>query len=591
MNDCRRCKACAGHGAGMLLLLACARAAATDVVVYDDALQSGWQDYSYGGGSNFASTAQAHGGSQSIAFTGGGGAGAYNAVSLYHPADYTTAAYPTLHFWVHGGSSGGQQLYLFLQDANGIVAQAPLGAYIAGGAIVAGTWKEVSVPLTGGALAYSGPYRRIDLQSDSNSAQPLLYLDDISLRAAATDAIFANGFEGTGPGVPTLVQEHDVNVLSMLSDRFTWRDSSNRPRVASLAHNDAGAGPGGTQGGELREFRYEAAGGTRVVRASGSGASGFGYVVSHPNSEAYCTPGHGDTSSLGHFRSGTWTRLFEGRHHAIFRFQSTYPRYCTTAPPAVAYDLPVAGLFTARLEARLFNALNTQTVLTVDNRKFLAGGVPNPAFEDPSKHDEMVGHLASGCEVMGTEALDQPDQELAAFVALAEQVVADVRVAGRVQIRECVEVEGCGVQLLYFAERPLGNQRSECREQLRSAFVVLGEQPPAILDRGPEFLVRVVEHVGEARQQRTVDLSHDAHQRRSGAVRGPKPASCLRVNGSVTGSIACSRASGGITKRSSNVGIDVSRKIASASSPSSLPSSSTWRTRSGLTSPTDFERM
>ena len=235
MNDCRRCKACAGHGAGMLLLLACARAAATDVVVYDDALQSGWQDYSYGGGSNFASTAQAHGGSQSIAFTGGGGAGAYNAVSLYHPADYTTAAYPTLHFWVHGGSSGGQQLYLFLQDANGIVAQAPLDAYIAGGAIVAGTWKEVTVPLTGGALAYSGPYRRIDLQSDSNSAQPLLYLDDISLRAAATDAIFANGFEGTGPGVPTLVQEHDVNVLSMPSDRFTWRDSSNRARVASLA--------------------------------------------------------------------------------------------------------------------------------------------------------------------------------------------------------------------------------------------------------------------------------------------------------------------------------------------------------------------
>ncbi|MFO1517823.1 MAG: hypothetical protein U1F22_12955 [Lysobacterales bacterium] len=375
MNDCRRCKACAGHGAGMLLLLACARAAATDVVVYDDALQSGWQDYSYGGGSNFASTAQAHGGSQSIAFTGGGGAGAYNAVSLYHPADYTTAAYPTLHFWVHGGSSGGQQLYLFLQDANGIVAQAPLGAYIAGGAIVAGTWKEVSVPLTGGALAYNGPYRRIDLQSDSNTAQPVLYLDDISLQAAAIDAIFANGFEGTGPGVPTLVQEHDVNVLSMLSDRFTWRDSSNRPRVASLAHNDAGAGPGGTQGGELREFRYETAGGTRVVRASGSGASGFGYVVSHPNSETYCTPGHGDTSSLGHFRSGTWTRLFEGRHHAIFRFQSTYPRYCTTAAPAAEYDLPVTidWVFATGRDHPLW-------ALTWD-----LSGVPVDALEDDSR--------------------------------------------------------------------------------------------------------------------------------------------------------------------------------------------------------------
>lgn len=48
----------------------------------------------------------------------------------------------------------------------------------------------------------------------------------------------------------------------------------------------------------------------------------------------------------------------------------------------LAYELPVAGLFTVRLEGRVFNVLNTQTALTVDNRKFLAGGVPNPAFEE-----------------------------------------------------------------------------------------------------------------------------------------------------------------------------------------------------------------
>jgi hypothetical protein len=107
-----------------------------------------------------------------------------------------------------------------------------------------------------------------------------------------------------------------------------------------LAHNTGQSGPGGTRGGELREFRYQTPGGTRVVRASGSAFSGFGYPVSHPASENICTGG-GDPSSLGHFFPGTITRVFAGRHHAIFRFTMAYPRYCTTALPAAQYNLPV----------------------------------------------------------------------------------------------------------------------------------------------------------------------------------------------------------------------------------------------------------
>ena len=59
------------------------------------------------------------------------------------------------------------------------------------------------MPLTGGALAYNGPYRRIDLQSDSNTAQPVLYLDDISLQAARDRRHLRQRFGGHGPGVPT----------------------------------------------------------------------------------------------------------------------------------------------------------------------------------------------------------------------------------------------------------------------------------------------------------------------------------------------------------------------------------------------------
>ena len=330
-----------------VLIAGCALAsgaAAQNVVIYDEALRNGFVgDFSYGGGYDFASTAEAHSGTLSVAFTGDD----FNAVSFTNPTQgFAVAQYPVLHFWVHGGTTGGQELALFAcPDSSGSgCANAPLDGFIAGGSIAPNQWREVTVPLTLPPLSIAGSVARFDLQNQTTPGlQPTLYIDDMSLIAAGgggPDEIFSDGFD-TPQAANLLVDEHDVNADGMISDRFTWHDVANQPRVAVLAHNDAGTGPGGTHGGELREFRYETGAGTRIVRASSSGAAGFGYVVSHPNSEDFCTAGHGDTSSLGHLWPGTWTRVFEGRHHAIFRFQTNYPRYCTTGAPAVEYDVPV----------------------------------------------------------------------------------------------------------------------------------------------------------------------------------------------------------------------------------------------------------
>jgi hypothetical protein len=146
----------------------------------------------------------------------------------------------------------------------------------------------------------------------------------------------------TGAGAqPVLGIEHDVVVDTLTSDRFTWIDRAGQPRVAVFAHNDGQTGPGGTRGGELREFRYQVGAATRIVRASGSAASGFGYVVAHAEDGQSCMIGF-DSSSFGHFTPGTFTRVFEGRHHAIFRFTQEYPRYCATgAAPEAPIPLPV----------------------------------------------------------------------------------------------------------------------------------------------------------------------------------------------------------------------------------------------------------
>lgn len=315
---------------------------AQDVVLYDDQLRNDWQNFSYGGGSNFANAAPTQAGNASIAFTGNN----FNAVSLAHETlDFTTAAYPAVRFFVHGGNAGGQQLRVFLQLNNALVANAELDTYITGGSPAANAWREVVVRFGDPPLSYSGSFDRIDVQSDQAAVQPVLYLDEFRLQAPGNSGgvLFASGFEtGIAPPPTSALQiERDVLVDGMTSDRFTWRDGANQPRVAVLAHNTGQVGPGGTRGGELRRFEYNVPGGTRVVRAASNFAAGFGYVVSHREEGTSGIPG--DDSPLGHGFTGSFTRVFEGRHHAIFRFTQLYPRYSrtTAVPPNTLYNVPV----------------------------------------------------------------------------------------------------------------------------------------------------------------------------------------------------------------------------------------------------------
>lgn len=315
--------------------------ARADLVVYDDALQNGFEDWSWGGGSNFANPAPVHGGTASIALAGNN----YNAISLAKPgAGFTTAAFPSLRLWVHGGSGGNQALTLALENtAPAAQASVALNTYIPGGGPAAGTWKQVNVPLAS-AFPSIAQFDRINIQSNAAGSQPTVYFDDIALASATLDPIFANGFEGSAPPAGNgLVQEQNVTVAGMLSDRFTWRDSLARPRVAVLAQNNGAPGPGGARGGALREFRYQTpANATRVAGVTNygnGGYAGFGYVVSHSAwAGNVCI---GNDSPLGGFIGGQFQRVFTGRHHAIFRFTQNYPRNCRESGAPQSVPLPV----------------------------------------------------------------------------------------------------------------------------------------------------------------------------------------------------------------------------------------------------------
>jgi hypothetical protein len=324
------------------LLLFAVKTQAQDLVIYDDALRANWQDFSFGGTSNFANTSPVQAGTNSISHVGSN----FSAVSVFNATAVSTLNFPRLRFYVNGGAAGGQQYSIALQLGDTLLANQSLNSYIQSGSIAANEWRLVEVVFAQAPLNFSGSFDRISVQSQANgAAQAVIYLDQLTLLSGALPQpnIFANGFEGNPPVVmPNALQvERDVTVDSMTSDRFTWRDRANQPRVAVLAHNTGQVGPGGTRGGELREFRYQVGAATRIVRASPDFASGFGYLVSHRSEGTAGIPG--DDSPLGHGFTGTFTRIFEGRHHAIFRFNLTYPQYSrtTAALPNTRYDVPV----------------------------------------------------------------------------------------------------------------------------------------------------------------------------------------------------------------------------------------------------------
>jgi hypothetical protein len=152
-------------------------AVAQNVLIYDEAPRNGFVgDYSYGGGTDLSSTAQAHRGTHSVAFIGNG----FNAVSFANPdKSFAVSQYPVLHFWIHGGTSGGQTLELFAcpDETYTGCANAPLNGFIAGGAIAANQWREVIVPLTRPPLSLGGSIGRVDFQNQTTpGAQPTLYI-------------------------------------------------------------------------------------------------------------------------------------------------------------------------------------------------------------------------------------------------------------------------------------------------------------------------------------------------------------------------------------------------------------------------------
>jgi hypothetical protein len=219
-----------------VLLLLCALGLSStkaDQIIYDDALQNGWANWSYSTTCDFNNGSPLHGGTKSLAVTI---TDAWGALSLWH-GNFDSTPYSDITFWIHGGTSGGQQLQIY-GELNGVSQPAvslPLPT--------AGTWQQVTVSLASMGVANKPNFSRFSIQDRTGAAKPTFYLDDMKLVTAVTPPAItltspADGAFYTPPATVSLAATvtangHTINKVGFYNDSTLLAEDTTSPYTAT----------------------------------------------------------------------------------------------------------------------------------------------------------------------------------------------------------------------------------------------------------------------------------------------------------------------------------------------------------------------
>ncbi len=162
---------------------------AAGLVIYDDAVRNGFEDWSWGG-HGFAQSNPVRSG-KSIYFD----ADYWNGLFLHH-TPITRSQYTNLDFYVHGGSGNNQKMDVVLYNGTTVAGRVSLARYAA---VKAGTWVRATIPLTafGNVASFDG----LAIVDMSGADQARVYFDDMLLTSS-----------GSTPPTPPPTSSADVTV-------------------------------------------------------------------------------------------------------------------------------------------------------------------------------------------------------------------------------------------------------------------------------------------------------------------------------------------------------------------------------------------
>jgi len=140
--------------------------AAEDLIIYADALQNGWGNWSWGAAIDPNNAAPVHSGEASIAVTI---TEQWGALYLGNNTPLSTSGYSGIRFWIHGGAAGGQSISFHLMDDDNRIHISPQP----------NTWQEFTIPWAD--LGNPTEINSLVWQDDLGTSHPIFYVDDISL--------------------------------------------------------------------------------------------------------------------------------------------------------------------------------------------------------------------------------------------------------------------------------------------------------------------------------------------------------------------------------------------------------------------------
>lgn len=173
---------------------------AADGPIFGDSLANSWIDWSWGTTVDLGAKSPARGATSIAVKYDKGWSGFY----LHTNNAITTTSSTVLRFWIHGGSSGNQRIKVMVRDA------ADRASATVDVLAQAGTWNAVEVSM--GQLSFSGAVSGVVLQDASGTAQPVFYVDDITLGGPELTANPAMSYKVYLPKIakgalPKLVEE------------------------------------------------------------------------------------------------------------------------------------------------------------------------------------------------------------------------------------------------------------------------------------------------------------------------------------------------------------------------------------------------
>ena len=159
----------------LLAALAFQLTARADQIIYDDALENGWANWSWAT-VNFANTSLVHSGSHSISVTASNTPTDWQALYL-NVAAMDSSQFTNLVFWINGGTNGGQQVQV--QGILGSTPQSPVQI----GPLFPNSWQQVTLSMSALGVANQANFTGFWLQAEGGSVVPTFYVDDVVLQS------------------------------------------------------------------------------------------------------------------------------------------------------------------------------------------------------------------------------------------------------------------------------------------------------------------------------------------------------------------------------------------------------------------------